>query len=72
MQAALERHVNAHFNDEANGHGSTNGTSTGGLGGKRSAHDHLPAKMVRRNSKKLKNRRKSAPGKTHFHLLRLL
>ena len=60
-QVALERHVNAHFNQEV---GASNGN---GHGLKR---DNAPAKVIRRNSKKSKHRRsKAAPGTVTLSLI---
>ena len=56
QQVALERHVNAHFNQEVGQNG--NGNSSQGV-----KRECAPAKLVRRNSKKSKYRRsKAAPG----------
>jgi hypothetical protein len=55
FQAALQRHVNAHFSQEG-------GQSNGGSNGLKRENGHVPAKVLRRNSKKLKYRRKAAPG----------
>ncbi|KAK4012258.1 putative Zinc finger protein AEBP2 [Daphnia magna] len=53
-QAALQRHVNAHFNQEPGQTGNGNGIK----------RDNAPAKVIRRNSKKLKHRRsKVAPAR---------
>lgn len=56
-QVALERHVNAHFNQEVGQNG--NGNSSQGV-----KRECAPAKLVRRNSKKSKYRRsKAAPAR---------